>query len=167
MITKWIKSKTIPSLWLLWDSAQGREWVVISLPFPPLPTPVGNWESSWSECCLSMPRLWPGVPLLVSLRGSRAGASRCCNAAGQRGCWAPRQRDLRKARNVLNHNVLNAHRFVWIFLQIEKWWKQQMCVWVQGRDSHIFLCEGRRNDSACCSLLLIFVSECLKFHKRY
>lgn len=27
MFTKWIKSKTIPSLWLLWDSAQGREWV--------------------------------------------------------------------------------------------------------------------------------------------
>lgn len=125
---------------------------VISLPFPLFP--VGNWGSSWSEGCLSMLRLWPWVPLLVSLWGNCAGASRCCNAAGQRGCWAPGWRDLHKARNVLNHNVLNAHSFLGIFLQTEKWWKLQMCVCEYKGGTRTYFCvragETTQLAAACC-----------------
>lgn len=42
-----------------------------------------------------------------------------------------------------------------------------VCVWVWERDLHVFLCEGRGNYSLCCSMLLIFVYERLKFSKRH
>lgn len=127
-------------------------------PFSPSPILVGNWGSSWLECCLPVPRLWPWVPLLVSLQGSRAGASRCCSAAGQRGCWAPGQRDLHKARNMLNPNILSTHGLILIFFaNIKEMEAANVCVWVQGRDSHISVWgQGKR-----LSLLQLVANICV------